>query len=83
MNNIKVITTTPEELKQLILEALNSSQEQMLTTKQVCDLLQIDRTSVYNYRDCGKLKAYGMGKMVRYKRSEVLAAFTPINGKAA
>lgn len=83
MNNpFEQITTELSEIKKLLKEKIEP--EQMLTTKQVCELLHIDRGTVYDWRDAGILKAYGRGKRVWYKLSEVIASLKPINhGRAA
>lgn len=86
MNEIKVVTITmkEEELKKLILEAIGKAQpEEILTTDQVAQLLHCTRQCVYNWKQSGDLKAYGKGKKVYYKRSEVLDSLVRINGKAA
>lgn len=57
--------------------------EDVLTTDQVARLLKVDRRTVYQYRDQGLLTARGIGKLTRYKRSEVLAALVQISGKEA
>lgn len=69
------------EIKKLIKEKQEA--EQLLTTDQVAELLQVDRRTVYNYRDQRILTAYGVGKLTRYKKSEVMAALVQINGRAA
>lgn len=85
MAETKLIVTTEEELKKIIQDCIGkaSEKEEILTTQQVADLLHVDRGTVYDYRDAGHLKAYGIGKRVWYKRSEVIAALVRINDKAA
>ena len=51
----------------------------LLTRPQVCELLSINKTSLWKHTKSGKLKSYGIGNRVYYKRTEVLAAVKPIN----
>ena len=51
----------------------------LVTRLQVCELLSINKTSLWKHTKSGKLKSYGIGNRVYYKRSEVLAAVKPIN----
>lgn len=85
MNKIEFVTIPVDELKKIIQDCIGkaSEKEEILTTQQVADLLHVDRGTVYDYRDAGHLKAYGIGKRVWYKRSEVIAALVRINDKAA
>lgn len=51
----------------------------LVTRLQVCELLSFNKTSLWKHTKSGKLKSYGIGNRVYYKRSEVLAAVKPIN----
>lgn len=50
-----------------------------ITRDGVCNLLNINYTSLWKHTKSGKLKSYGIGNRVLYKRSEVLEAVKPIN----
>jgi hypothetical protein len=52
----------------------------LLTRFEVCELLSFNKTSLWKHTKSGKLKSYGIGNRVYYKRSEVLEAVKPING---
>lgn len=56
-----------------------TEQDEFLTREQVCQLLSINKTSLWKRTKSGKLKSYGIGNRVLYKRSEVLAAVKPLN----
>jgi excisionase family DNA binding protein len=51
----------------------------LLTRDEVCKLLSFNKTSLWKHTKSGKLKSYGIGNKVYYKRSEVLEAVKPIN----
>ena len=51
----------------------------LLTRDEVCELLSFNKTSLWKHTKSGKLKSYGIGNRVLYKRSEVLEAVKPIN----
>ncbi len=52
-----------------------------VTRTEVSKLLSCDISTVHNYTVKGKLKSYGIGNRVYYKRSEIEAAMTPLNNK--
>jgi excisionase family DNA binding protein len=47
--------------------------------EEACELLSINLSSLWKHTKSGKLKSYGIGNRVLYKRSEVLDAVNPIN----
>ncbi len=88
---IQFIQVSPDELNDLIIRGiraeLNSLKTEFqpkqptefLSRNQVKDLLSIDLGTVHNWTKAGRLKAYGIGNRVYYKRSEVEAAIQPLN----
>lgn len=59
-------------------EQLNTKKE-LLTPEETCDFLSCKRTSLWKHTKSGKLKSYGLGNRVYYKREELLEAIKPIN----
>lgn len=57
----------------------SDSQKELLTRIEVCELLSINKTSLWKHTKSGKLKSYGLGNRVYYIRNEVLEAVKPIN----
>ena len=51
----------------------------LLTRDEVCELLSFNKTSLWKHTKSGRLKSYGIGNRVYYKRDEVLEAVKPIN----
>lgn len=51
----------------------------LLTRDEVCELLSFNKTSLWKHTKSGRLKSYGIGNRVYYKRDEVLNAVKPIN----
>ncbi|AWG20202.1 hypothetical protein FFWV33_01005 [Flavobacterium faecale] len=70
---LKPLFETQTPLKQQQLE------NPLLTRDEVCKLLSFNKTSLWKHTKSGKLKSYGIGNKVYYKRSEVLEAVKPIN----
>jgi excisionase family DNA binding protein len=58
-----------------VLETLN----EYIKRDEACELLSINLSSLWKHTKSGKLKSYGIGNRVLYKRSEVLEAVKPIN----
>lgn len=70
-----------EALKPL-LQFVSSEQQNenvLLTREEVCKLLTINKTSLWKHTKSGRLKSYGIGNRVFYKRNEVLDSITPLN----
>lgn len=53
--------------------------KELLTPEEACDFLSCKRTSLWKHTKSGKLKSYGLGNRVYYKREELLEAIKPIN----
>lgn len=51
----------------------------LLTRDEVCKLLSFNKTSLWKHTKSGRLKSYGIGNRVLYKKSEVLESVKPIN----
>ena len=62
----------PQIIKQL--EPVND----LLTRVAVCKLLSITKVTLWKHTKAGKLKSYGIGNRVMYKRNEVLEAVKPL-----
>jgi excisionase family DNA binding protein len=58
-----------------LLEPVN----EFIKREEACELLSINLSSLWKHTKSGKLKSYGIGNRVLYKRAEVLAAVKPIN----
>ncbi|EKT3972896.1 helix-turn-helix domain-containing protein [Flavobacterium psychrophilum] len=70
-----------EELAPL-LQSNSSNKEdenEFISIEDTCELLHLNKTSIWKHTKSGKLKSYGIGNRVLYKRSEVLEAVKPLN----
>lgn len=93
MSIIQFIQYTPEQLQadiraavkktlaDLVNQASKESSKEMLTRHEVAELLQVNLSTIHNWCKKGKLKPYGIGKRVYFKRSDIETSFTYI-GKA-
>lgn len=71
-----------EALKELMFKTTQDklqTPDVFLTRDEVCKLLSFNKTSLWKHTKSGKLKSYGIGNRVYYKRNEVLEAVKPIN----
>ena len=57
----------------------NTNQEELLSKKQVCQLLGISQSTLWRWTKNKRLQAYGLNNRVYYKRSEIIAALNKIN----
>jgi excisionase family DNA binding protein len=82
---------TPEKLTEEILKGVRKEIEllkkdfqpktpiEYITRNEVKEMLDVDLSTIHNWTKRGKLKAYGIGNRVYYKRDEVEQAIRPIN----
>lgn len=72
-----------ETLKNLMLNPTQSKQQHsggdFLTREEVCELLKINKTTLWKHSKSGRLKSYGIGNRVLYKSSEIMQAVRSIN----
>ncbi len=92
MEKIVLISLPVKDLQSLIIDCVNSCirhqpknsdkpAEQIMTRDEVCDLLQITKSTLWKRTKSGKLQAYGHGRRVYYKRSEVLESLIPLKNE--
>ncbi|MRX66965.1 Helix-turn-helix domain-containing protein [Flavobacterium resistens] len=86
MNQILLNGITIEQLAEALIPLLNiakktneNTQNDLLTRDEVCKLLSINKTSLWKHTKSGRLKSFGIGNRVYYKRNEVLEAVKPLN----
>jgi excisionase family DNA binding protein len=65
LNNIE------KAIEKLNLSAYNDS-DTLLSANETCELLKIKRTSLWQWTKKGKLRSYGLGNRVYYKKEEIL-----------
>jgi excisionase family DNA binding protein len=63
----------PQVIQQL--EPVND----LISRDEVCKLLRFNKVTLHKHTKTGRLKSYGIGNRVLYKRSEVLEAVEPLN----
>jgi hypothetical protein len=90
-NAIMLHNFTPMDLEELIRKVVceqleefrkNNSIEkpdELFSREEACLLLKISLTSLWNWTKKGKLKAYGIGNRVFYKRGELIESLIRIN----
>ena len=91
MEQVQFISVTPEQLENAILAGVKIQIDQLkkefqpkepteyLTRNEVKKLLNVDLSTVHNWTKKGKLKSYGIGSRVYYKRHEVEQSIKPLN----
>ncbi len=91
MKQVQFVSVSPEQLQDAIIEGVKIQLEELkkefqpkkpteyLTRNEVKEMLKIDLSSVHNWTKKGKLKSYGIGNRIYYKREEVEQAIIPLN----
>lgn len=86
MQQVQFIGISPEQLKKDMADVLKAQIDELknhfqpkdptewLTRNEVRDLLKVDLSTIHHWTKKGKLKSYGLGARVYYKRSEVESA---------
>lgn len=59
--------------------ATTELENEFITREQACEVLSINKTSLWKHTKSGRLKSYGIGNRVLYRKDEVLQAVKPIN----
>lgn len=54
-------------------------ESEFITRDEVCKMLNFNKTSLWKHTRSGRLKSYGIGNRVLYKRTEIIEAVKPIN----
>ena len=82
---------SPEEFKAIVKEVIreelvavkeeleNKDSDILLSRAEACELLKINKTSLWKWTKNGKITAYGMGSRVYYKKKELLCSVTTFN----
>lgn len=91
MEQVQFIQTTPEQITESILNGVQIQIDKLkkefqpkipteyMTRNEVKNLLNVDLSTIWNWQKKGKLKAYGIGSRVYYKRHEVEQSIKPLN----
>nr|WP_315232371.1 helix-turn-helix domain-containing protein [uncultured Flavobacterium sp.] len=83
MENLFELILEKLELIEITIEKLNTPAKNdsvtLLSRKEACELLKINFTSLWKHTKSGKLKSYGIGNRVYYKKEEIMKSITRIN----
>ncbi|HFK5529522.1 TPA: helix-turn-helix domain-containing protein [Elizabethkingia anophelis] len=66
-----IVSGIREELQKIQLNSNKTDRAELLTRKQVCNLLGCSTVSLWNWANKKKLVPVKLGKIVRYKKSDV------------
>jgi hypothetical protein len=61
------------------LQITKNDDKELITREEACKLLSIKKTSLWKHTKSGRLKSYGIGNRVFYKKNELLESITPLN----
>jgi hypothetical protein len=75
----EILCGVSKEIESLKNEFQPKQPEQYLTRNEVKDLLKIDLSTLWSWTRRGKLKSYGIGNRIYYKRSEIENNLIPID----
>lgn len=80
-NPFESISVRLSNIENLLLDIKHPPKEdpdEILTREQTCQLLDITKSTLWKRTRAGKLKSYGQGRRVYFKKSEVLESLTPL-----
>lgn len=90
-SQVQFISVTPQQLQDAIIAGVKTQLEELkkdfqpkeptewLTRNDLKQLLKVDLSTIHNWCKKGKLKSYGIGARVYFKRDEVESLLTPLN----
>jgi len=88
MNTIQIQNLSKEEFKELIQETVKEeiknhqpkspSKDDYLSRKETAQMLGISLPTLHQWTMEGRIKAYRIGKLVRYKRNDVHSALNSV-----
>lgn len=84
---------SPEDLTEIIRKAVRAEltafllelnidkndPDVLLSRAEACDLLKVSLTTLWNWTKSDKVKAYGMGNRIFYKKKELLESLVKLN----
>ena len=74
-----ITTQITEQLIQLKKELLNKeADDELMTRKEACKLLQIDSSTLWHWTNKGHVKSYVIANRRYYKRSELMKSLKPL-----
>lgn len=89
MNTLQFISTSPEELVELINDRVKvqfqnfhkellsqEADDELLTREETCNFLKINSSTLWHWTNNNKVFAYGIGNRRYYKRSELINCLT-------
>jgi excisionase family DNA binding protein len=67
------------EIQNLMANFQPKQPTEYMTRNEVADMLKIDLSTLHHWTKSGKLKSYGIGNRVYYKRAELEQSMHPMN----
>jgi hypothetical protein len=68
-----------EQLQEFVKNVPTENPYELLTRAEACTLLKINMTTLWNWSKKGRIKSYGIGNRVYYKRGELMGSLVRIN----
>lgn len=88
MKNLILSPINPDDLIELVARRTaelirtqsnsETDEDELMTRQATADLLKINVATLWRWTNRGRIKSYGMGGRVYYKRSEVLESLTDL-----
>lgn len=80
-NPFEIILERLERIEKAIekLNTPNNDDEELLSRIETAKLLKFNLTTLWKHTKSGKLRSYGIGNRVYYKREEILNSLTRLN----
>jgi excisionase family DNA binding protein len=72
------VATELQKVSNLISKTPKDDSDKILTREEVCKLLKVSTTTLFNWNNDKILENYKVGRRVYYKKSDVLAILNPI-----
>ena len=74
----EIVASELQKAKEIILQTPIDDSDKILTREEVCKLLKVSLTTLFNWNNDKTLVNYKVGRRVYYMKTDVLALLNPI-----
>jgi excisionase family DNA binding protein len=74
----EIVASELQKVKSLLTETPKDDSDKIMTRAEVCKLLKVSNTTLFNWNNDKILVNYKVGRRVYYKKSDVMAILNPL-----
>lgn len=74
----EIVATELQKVKEIIVSSPKDDSDNVMTREEVCKLLKVSNTTLFNWNNDKILVNHKIGRRVYYRRADVLAFINPL-----